>query len=460
MRNIKKGSWIPFVENLKKNGVDVLGLHVNNRAIPLTRRLVGLTKEIAPKMHVILGGPTSFSAPSTLYEIEGVDAVCLGEAEISLVSYLKLLDAGKHPREHKGFVIMAPDGGMTNGGLSQVVEDLDLLPFPDYSGYNLDLYVAKGSLPTAISRGCIQRCSYCAESPFFGKFRSRSGLSIFNEVKHHIDLLKLPSLNLLFNDSLINGDIKALETFAEMVSESGINVTFGGMAIARREMSIEVLKKLRAGGCKDMSFGIESGSQEVLHMMRKRLHTPMSSSEVLADAKEAGIGTTVFIIVGFPGETERHFYETLEFLRNNIHNIDNLMVNLMLVLKGSFVERHPDKFGLDPERCSGSDYQTLDGANTLDIRKMRQKILYLLFKEKMTLLSEIDDGSFDPVGSIRAIMNRNELESAARIAEASNYIQVLESALAEARAELAVPLKKKLLQYAVKRFKWLFGLNR
>jgi hypothetical protein len=114
----------------------------------------------------------------------------------------------------------------------------------------------------------------------------------------------------------------------------------------------------------------------------------------------ANINTTVFIIVGFPGEDENLFYETIDFLRLAYPYIDTLMVNVMLILEGSNVACYPDRYGLDPNTATGGDFITLNNDNTYSIRRKRQELVYLLFQEKMFLLNEIGGTAFDPVKNL------------------------------------------------------------
>jgi len=391
--------FVPQLEALLAAGVDTFALSVNNRALSFTRRLARTLKGLSPSAHLIVGGPTAFAAPERLWEIEEVDAVCLGEGDLCFPDYLTHLREEGAPAEFPGFTVRRPDGSLAHGGPPEPPRQLGELPFPDYSGYDLSLYGEPHTLATSISRGCIQRCTYCAESPHFGRFRYRGGENLFSEIDHHFRTTGLPRINLLLNDSVINGNVEALESFADHLLAARLPVTFNGMAVARDSLTRELLDKLKRAGCNSLSFGIESGSQQVLQLMNKRLQTPESAGRVLCDAREAGIETTVFIIVGFPGETEREFYETVGFLRRNFDHIDRLMVNKLLLLPGSKLSENPAAFGLDPE-AAGDQFRTSDGSSTAEIRRLRQEMLYLLFQEKMALLQPLGGEGANPVARL------------------------------------------------------------
>jgi len=93
-----------------------------------------------------------------------------------------------------------------------------------------------------------------------------------------------------------------------------------------------------------------------MRMMKKGFNEEQAE-EGLRRIVEAGINTQLNIIVGFPGETERHFVETLEFLERNKRWICGFTsVNSCVLLPGSAIANNPAKFGIHWEE--GQDMQT------------------------------------------------------------------------------------------------------
>ena len=146
------------------------------------------------------------------------------------------------------------------------------------------------------------------------------------------------------------------------------------LATPNRQLQPQDLALLKECGLQTLNLGIESGSDTVMRLMRKGFNREQAELG-LQRIFEAGINTQLNIIVGFPGETDELFEETLEFLENNKHRICGFTsVNSCVLLPGSEVASNPEKFGIDfPE---GADRQTewrIPGENTKDIRNQRLK---------------------------------------------------------------------------------------
>jgi len=103
--------------------------------------------------------------------------------------------------------------------------------------------------------------------------------------------------------------------------------------------------KLRQSGCVSVSFGVESGSQAMLDAMHKGTQAD-TAGKVLAESHASGIRNLVFVMFGFPGETERTFLETMEFLRANRRSIDVVSASVFGLQRGSAVWLRPGDFGV------------------------------------------------------------------------------------------------------------------
>ena len=110
-----------------------------------------------------------------------------------------------------------------NNTNSLQINDLDTLPYPNYSFYDLDRYdyLQKNKEVFIVgSRGCVRRCTYCDVARYWPKFRYRSGQNIADEMIKHYEEHGVN--HFYFTDSLINGSMKAFNDMCESACTDGM----------------------------------------------------------------------------------------------------------------------------------------------------------------------------------------------------------------------------------------------
>ncbi|MCX5713907.1 MAG: radical SAM protein, partial [Candidatus Omnitrophica bacterium] len=174
-----------------------------------------------------------------------------------------------------------------------------------------------------------------------------------------------------FTDSLVNADIKELSLFADLITREGLRITWAGQALIRPYMTPEVLKKLKKSGCICLAYGMESGSQKVLDLMRKGFKVE-DAQRVIRDTHEAGIDTVANFMFGFPGEQEEDFKQTLEFVSRNRGYIDtvNPSLGLTAIGEGTYLYEHAKDYNVDLS-AGYLLWRDLEGKNTYETRKGR-----------------------------------------------------------------------------------------
>ena len=203
------------------------------------------------------------------------------------------------------------------------------------------------------------------------------------EIRHH--LARRPEKHFIeFGDSLINGDVRRLSALSMLMAQirverAGSHRTrdfgWGGMAIIHPTMTPALLKTMRRGGCQVLSYGLESASQRIIDGMHKKFKIS-DAERVIRDTKSAGIKVKVFLMVGFPGETDEDFCRTLRFLERHSGSIDKVAISYCHILKGSFLDTHQDAFGIDPHFSPDRRLWTSQhGTNTYALRRQRYAAL-------------------------------------------------------------------------------------
>jgi hypothetical protein len=362
---------LPFLElylkQIVESAPDVLGFSVYDTNIVPTTWMIKEIKKLLPTVKIILGGPSCHS--STFEPIPEVDHWVAGEGEQVLLDFLEDIENQVPVIERKL--------GSTYGN---VRVDLDSLPFPDYSDFDLDKYTNGTGISSEISRGCVAKCTFCTET-WFWKYRDRQSHSILDEIEFQV---KNYGINFVwFIDSLVNGNLKELRKFAIGIQQRKINLSWMGYARCDERMDLSYFKDLAASGCNHLSFGVESGSQKVLDIMKKNI-TVEGVHNNLRDCKLARIQTHVNWIVGYVGEDHEAFAHSLNLLWNTRNHIDIISTGMTLGIKegsGSVLDTQRETFNVSgPTTNFCGWWYSLDWTNTKLHRLIRLRLTNIWLK--------------------------------------------------------------------------------
>jgi radical SAM superfamily enzyme YgiQ (UPF0313 family) len=199
------------------------------------------------------------------------------------------------------------------------------------------------------------------------------------EIQHHLKIF--PKRNMIvFSDSLVNGDVVRLAKLAdllagfrlELLARNGDRTDFGwgGMAILHRTTTLDLLWKLKASGCIELAYGLESGSQKVIDLMVKRFKIE-DAEEVIRNTSKVGIRVKTYMQFGFPGETEKEFQETLAFIRRNAAYLGKVSISFTEIYKGSDLDRRPEAYGIKQPIKDRTRWVSRDGSNNYAVRFSR-----------------------------------------------------------------------------------------
>lgn len=286
---------------LEKEQPDVLGLSVCSCTLPSSLFAFKLAKEKYPDIMTVMGGgvfadelaKTAYNLEYFLEKTPYIDRLIMGEGELL---FLKLL-RGQLPGSKRVYTIRDID--------NEIV-DVSSIDVPDFSDFNLDFYPFMAYYG---SRGCPFRCNFCSVNSQWGKFRKKSATRIVEELSQ---LYRRYGTQLfLLVDSLLNPFATAL---SKAFIESGHCLYWDGSLRADKNVcNIDNTILWRNGGFYRAHLGIESGAPHVLELMHKDI-SPGQIKTAVSSLAFAGIKTTTFWIVGYPGETETDFQQTLDLI--------------------------------------------------------------------------------------------------------------------------------------------------
>lgn len=359
-------------EEVLASGAPLIGLSVTCANRPFVRHLARALHAQAPERVIVLGGP-EVPALRACGEVNHFMAhhLAVGEAEQTLVELARRhLEGGcveTVPGTFPGRCLVGPGwAGRTPYSLRPPVRELDQLPFPSYEDFDVERYTLP-ELPFLFSRGCTARCAFCLDRTLQPGFRCRSGVHAVDEMEQHGRRLRRHVFT--FNDLSCNNDLPRLEAMCREIVARGLELSWSSYAMVLPEMTAPVLQLLARSGCSDLHFGVESGSDHVLRLMYKPYRVAQVEA-VLRATREAGIRTSINIVVGFPGERERDFEDTCRFLERNHGLIDSVLnLSILTILPGSRMAAEPARHGI--QLLPGRDWRDHVGVT----RAVRQRRL-------------------------------------------------------------------------------------
>lgn len=195
------------------------------------------------------------------------------------------------------------------------IADLDDLPMPMHELLPLQSYrmpMIKGPFTFIVtSRGCPAGCTYCIKHVSYQySARVRSPRLMMDEMWH---LKKLGIHNIhMYSDLFTVSRDQVMELCRLMIEE---NIQIKWTSNSRVDfVDEEMLDLMGKAGCRLISWGIESGNEQILKHARKGAY-PDKAERALRWAKKAGIMNWGYFIIGLPGETEQTIQETIAFAK-------------------------------------------------------------------------------------------------------------------------------------------------
>ena len=273
-----------------------------------TTDLITSVKAAVPSAYIIAGGPhVSTLKESVFTECPSIDYALQGEGEISLFKLLR----GDAPEGIAGLLYRDRTGTL-HVNQKRITGNIDTLPFPRYTRFQLPLYTDK-SIPLLTSRGCPFKCIYCQQSSLLSKnWRGKSAGHLVEEIRYWRE--KGYSEFQILDDNFAY-DVERLKEIHDLfvkhsISDITLNIV-GGIRISG--MNREKLLLLKDIGVELISFGIESFSDTVLRFIKKGT-TTRKIEQVVRMATEMGFKVRLFFIIGFPYETEESVEDAFTFV--------------------------------------------------------------------------------------------------------------------------------------------------
>jgi radical SAM superfamily enzyme YgiQ (UPF0313 family) len=309
------------VELIRKENPRFVGISAVTDSILIAYVLANSLKSQSLRSKIIIGGAHITALPEeTFQECESLDIGVIGEGEATIIEIL----SGKNLREIKG-IIFREEGVVYRTPPGELIQDLDSLPFPawdllpqleKYYRPSPHMYLRLPSTSLLTSRGCPNRCSFCVMALSGKKFRAHSAEYTVGMIEHVMKHYHIRDI-IFYDDNFLLDRKRAAEICEEVIRKK-LNITWS--CLARTELiSEDILRLAKKSGCWQIAYGIESGDQRILDILKKNTRVEQSE-EVLKLTAKAGIKTRGFFMIGVPGETEESIKKTIDFAKRSCLN--------------------------------------------------------------------------------------------------------------------------------------------
>jgi len=323
---------------------------------------VNIIKKHQPETTVIVGNSVGGSIPEVLFQTTKVDIVIYGEGEITTKEVFDTIKSIKSfgeivephieiPHTNKGYpatikgigipgiIYRAKNNLIVNNGKRKSVKNIDDFPFPDWELFDVETYLESGKkfgashswfykpheaipMPVNTARGCVFKCTFCHYVYWHDPYRHRSAENVIAEIKQNQKKYNANFINFWdeltfhkvgptakFLDELIKADLKIHWTSAIRADLMGKDEDNKGNPIPREER-LNLAKKFVKSGCVSAGYSLESGSDEILKAMNKKVKSKYFKEQVHI-CREAGLVTNTSLVMGYPQETSETIKETM-----------------------------------------------------------------------------------------------------------------------------------------------------
>jgi radical SAM superfamily enzyme YgiQ (UPF0313 family) len=302
------GFHVQMAELIADTYPEIVGFTTMCNSYPQTLTLARHSKELIPTTKVVLGGPQATAVDlATLRHFPWVDAIVRGEAENGFPDLIALWATGEGKETDIAGLSWRDENGDCHHTESAPLLELDCLPFPAYDLYPVDR--AKSALiPVEAGRGCPFDCSFCSTNLFFSRrYRIKAPTRLVAELNHLHDAYGFRSFDLVHD--MLTVDKRWVRDFSRLLIAGDYGFTWG--CSARVDcVTPDLLEEMAEAGCVGIFFGIETGSQRLQPLVKKKLHTAQVLP-TLGKCAELGMKTTASFITGFPDETTEDAMATL-----------------------------------------------------------------------------------------------------------------------------------------------------
>lgn len=281
---------------------------------PAVVELGQFARKVAPEALIVVGGPHLSIYPRESLTWDCFDVAVVGDGEETFLEICERVEAGAAVDDVAGTWVRRKDGEIVANPPRPPVADLDRYPFPAFDLMPMERYhaltVLRPMATMVTSRGCPWHCGYCSQV-YSEKLRFRSPEAVVEEMAWLERNWNVREI-IMFDETFTVGKAR-MRRFTEEVLRRNLKVRFN---IRARVDTVdeEMLAALKRAGLRSIHMGVEAGTDRLLRIMNKQI-TRDQALRAFQMARQAGIETRAYFIIGYPDATHHDVEETIRFAR-------------------------------------------------------------------------------------------------------------------------------------------------
>jgi len=297
-------------------------------------------KQANPNILTVAGGPhVSFTWEEIGQKDPWVDYLVLGEGEKTIVEFVKEIEKQGYARQIAGLV-WREGGDFKRGPQRELESNIDALPKPARHLFPLWRYRTIGTgIGITTSRGCPFSCIFCVGPKMVGrKPRLVPPSVVVDEIE---EVMRAGFRRIAFSDDHFGMKRSHAMAVCDEIIARGLDIDLS-VFIRADSAEPELLERMRKAGCTYIHFGAESGVQEIVDRVKKKVSLELIKERVHL-ALSMGFQLQVSMILGLPGETPETIEQTFEYARGLGSFVG---IHILSPLPGSEVFERAEEYGI------------------------------------------------------------------------------------------------------------------
>ncbi len=374
LRNDSHPVWAEIRETISKFEPDVVGLTIMTTTLPSAFKVASICKEYSRNSIIIAGGIHPTVEPERVLRNKDIDFLVAGEGEQTLLELLEAIRSEGRALNRIHGLAYRQNGSFNWNGARALYPNIDKIPFPArHLVLRPELYTPSEMAHLVTSRGCPYRCTFCeAHKLWTRRARFRTPENVISEIRSVID--EYHSHDFRFNDDSFTVNRKRVMEICRRIIEEKLDI--GWTCLSRVDLvDDELLAMMKEAGCQSISFGIESGSERILKLIKKDTNRDMIFQAVRQVRKNKIKFSTCFMI-GLPFETREDIDQSLQMMKRIRPDLVNVCT--FTPYPGSEIYEECQKQGLIPEDIDWGMYSHHSPYNRFFRNMPEQEFQWLL----------------------------------------------------------------------------------